>query len=338
MWRVTWMVVAAALLVVTAGCAVVDRPAQPGIGAVAEQRATATTGPSVPAAPVALREAAPVLPTTVRDASDRQVTVRDVRRIVSLNGDITEVIFALGLGDRVIAVDTSATYPPQAATLPKIGYQRQLAAEAIISLQPTLVIGADTAGPPAVIEQIRSSGVPVVLVAAPITLEAVPLKIRSVAAALGVPNTGAALAVQTQERIAAATALAATATSRPTVMFLYLRGSSTQQIGGRNSAADALISTAGGIDAGVAAGIEGFKPLTPEALVAAKPDVLLLLSAGLQSVGGIDGLLAIPGIAQTPAGRARRVLDYDDQYLLGLGPRVGDALMDLVRALHPELR
>lgn len=298
----------------------------------------AGVAPSAIAPPTSAADTSPNLPATVRDNDGRQVTVRDVGRIVSLNGDITEVIFALGLGARVVAVDTSATYPPEAAALPKIGYQRQLSAEGILSLRPSVVIGTDTAGPPAVIEQIRSTGLPVVIIAAPTTLEGVPLKIRTVAAALGVPATGDALAAQTQQKLTAATTLAATATSRPSVAFLYLRGTATQQIGGKNSAADALITAAGGIDAGVAAGIEGFKPLTPEALVAAKPDVLLLLTAGLQSVGGVEGLLSIPGVAQTPAGRARRVLDYDDQYLLGLGPRVGDALMDLVRVLHPELK
>ncbi len=84
--------------------------------------------------------------------------------------------------------------------------------------------------------------------------------------------------------------------------------------------------------------MNGLKPLSPEALVTARPDALLLLTAGLESVGGVDGLLALPGVAQTPAGRTRRVLAYDDQYLLGMGPRVGQALMELVLGLHPELR
>jgi iron complex transport system substrate-binding protein len=84
--------------------------------------------------------------------------------------------------------------------------------------------------------------------------------------------------------------------------------------------------------------VQGYKPLTPEALVTAQPDVLLLLTAGLDSVGGVDGLLSLPGVGQTPAGKNRRVLHYDDQYLLGIGPRVGQALMDLVKGLHPELK
>jgi len=282
--------------------------------------------------------ARPVLPATVTDKDGRSVTVTDVSRIIPLNGDIAEVIWALGLGDNVVATDTSATYPEAATTLPRIGYQRQLSAEGVLSLSPTVVIGNENAGPPAVIEQIRGAGVPVVIVPTTTTLEAVPGKIRDVATALGVAETGQRVAAQTQSEIDAAKALAAKATSKPRVAFLYLRGGSTQQIGGTGSSADALIIAAGGVDAGTTAGIRGFQPITAEALVTAQPDVLLLLTAGLESVGGRDGLLAIPGIAQTPAGQNRRILDYEDQYLLGLGPRAGQVLMELVKGIHPELK
>ena len=105
---------------------------------------------------------------------------------------------------------------------------------------------------------------------------------------------------------------------------------------GEGSGADSLIKAAGGKDSGVDAGIKGTKPITPESLVAAKPDVLLVLTAGLSSVGGVDGLLKIPGVAQTPAGQKRKVIDMDDQYLLGFNSQVGKALMDLVNKMHPE--
>jgi iron complex transport system substrate-binding protein len=291
---------------------------------------------AAPSAPTTAR-VAPQLPSTVTDKDGRTVTISDVSRIIPLNGDLAEIIWALGLGDNVVATDTSATYPEAATKLPKVGYQRQLAAEGILSLRPTLIIGNEAAGPPAVIDQLRSAGVTVLIIAYPATLDGALGKIRTVATALGVPEAGTRLAAQTQQEIDAATALAARATSRPRVAFLYVRGNTTQMIGGKDSGAEALIAAAGGIDAGATAGIEGFKPLTPEALVAAQPDVLLLLSAGLESVGGVDGLLKLPGVAQTPAGRNRRVLAYDDQYLLGMGPRVGQALMDLAKGLHPEL-
>jgi iron complex transport system substrate-binding protein len=296
--------------------------------------ATVARAPATPP-PAAVR---PVLPAIVMDMDGRQVTVSDASRIIPLNGDIAEVMWALGLGVNVVATDTSATYPEAATRLPRSGYQRSLSAEGILSLRPTLLIGTETAGPPAVIEQIRSAGVPVVILPAVMSLEGIAPKIRGVAAALGVAPAGDALAAQTTAEIEAAKRLAQQATSKPRVAFLYVRGGATQQIGGVGTSADALIAAAGAEDAGVAAGIRGFQPITAEAIVTAKPDVLLLLSAGLASVGGVEGLLAIPGIAQAPAGRAKRVLDFEDQYLLGMGPRTGLVLMELVKALHPELR
>lgn len=298
----------------------------------------AAASPTAAPSPAVTAESRPVLPATVKDKDGKDVTVSDISRIVVLNGDLTEVVYALGLGENVVGVDTSATYPPEAAQKPKIGYQRSLNAEGVVSLQPTVIIGSELAGPPAVIEQIRSTGVPVVLFKTVSSLDDVSRKITDVAAALGVPNRGRLLAEQTKKDIDEALALAQRSTSKPRVAFLYLRGSTTQVIMGKGSGADVLITAAGAIDAGAEAGVTGSKPLTPEALVAAQPDVILVLTAGLQSVGGVDGLLQIPGMAQTPAGQQRRVVDFDDQYLLGLGPRAGKALMDLVKALHPELK
>ena len=280
----------------------------------------------------------PALPAVVTDVRGEQVSVEDVSRIVPLNGDIAEIVWALGLGGNVVGVDVSATYPPEATgPLPKIGYQRQLSAEGVLSLDPTVVIGNEEAGPPEVIEQIRGAGVAVVILPDPATIEAPAAKIRAVAAALGVAAAGEALAARTQAEIDGARALAATATGQPRVLFLYVRGTGTQMIGGEGSSADVLIEAAGGIDAGAEAGVEGFAPISAEAIVAAKPDVLLLLSAGLESIGGVDGLLQIPGIAETPAGQNRAVLAYDDLYLLGMGPRTGAALTELTLGLHPEL-
>jgi iron complex transport system substrate-binding protein len=109
-------------------------------------------------------------------------------------------------------------------------------------------------------------------------------------------------------------------------------------IGGRDSGADALIEAAGGHDVGKGLGIQDFRPLTAESLVAAQPDVILALTAGVESVGGVDGLLKLPGVGQTPAGKNRRIVHYDDLLLLGLGPRTGRALRLLIRGLHPEVR
>lgn len=303
-----------------------------------EPAPTATTAAAVATAtPSTAPETSPVMPVSIQDKDGKTIQVTDVSRIIPLNGDIAEVVWALGLGEKVVGVDTSATYPPEARNLPSIGYQRTLSAEGVIALNPTVIIGNEGAGPPEVIEQIKAVGIPVVIIKSTATLEDVGAKIRTIGAALGVPNKADALAKQTEKEIDDALALAAKATSEPKVAFLYLRGATVQHIMGAGSGADALITAAGGEDVGATSGIQGSKPITPEALVAAQPEVLLVLTAGLQSVGGIDGLVAIPGMAQTPAGENRRVIDMDDQYLLGLGPRAGQALMDLVKFLHPEL-
>ena len=301
----------------------------PAGAAMAEARAT--TAPTA----AAVR---PVLPATVTDKDGRSVTVTDVSRIVPLNGEITEIIFALDLGNRVVGVDTSATFPERAKALPSIGYQRTLSAEGILSLNPSVIIGNENAGPPAVIEQLRGTGVPVVILKYSPAVDDVPEKIRAVGAALGVPDQANSLALATKQEIDAARALAARATSRPKVAYLNVRGGGTQQIWGSGTAGAAMIEASGAVDAGGAAGVRGSRPFTAESLVTINPDIILVLSASLESVGGVDGLLQIPGIAQTSAGRNRRVVEFEDQYLLGMGPRTGAALTDLIKALHRELR
>jgi iron complex transport system substrate-binding protein len=288
-------------------------------------------------APVTPEAVAPQLPVTVTDVDGNQVTVTDVSRIVPLSGDVAEIVWTLGLGANIVGADLSAVYPAELTQLPQIGFERQLSAEGILSLNPTLVIGKEQAGPPAVLDQVRAAGVPVVIVAEPQTIEAPTAKIRSVAAALGVTEVGEALAAKTQAEIDDAIALAATATSKPTVMFLYVRSGGVQLIGGSGSVADAMIEAAGGVDAGVAAGIQGFMPVTAEAIVAAQPDYIIVPQSGLDSIGGMDALLQIPGLAETPAAKNGNVLAVDDLLLLSMTPRTGQALHALILAIHPEL-
>lgn len=304
--------------------------------ATEEPEPTATEEPE-PTPTEAMAAPEPQLPATVTNVDGEEVTVSDVSRIVPLNGDIAEIVYALGLGANVVGVDTSATYPEAVNELPRIGYQRTLAAEGILALEPTLVIGNELAGPPEVLEQLETAGVTVVILPEVTTLDGISSKIQSVADALGVSAAGAELAEQTTTEIAEVQELAASVPEQRSAMFLYVRGAATQLIGGSETTADAMIVASGATNAAADAGIVGFQPMTAESLTTAQPDLLILLTAGLESVGGAEGLLEIPGVAQTPAAQNGAIIDFDDLYFLGFGPRTPDALHDLLVALHPEL-
>ena len=281
--------------------------------------------------------AVPELPVTVTDVNGNEVTVTDVSRIIPLNGNVTETIFALGLGANVVAVDESALYPEEATELPQIGYQRSLSAEGVLSFEPTLVIGTTEAGPEDVIQQIADAGVALVIFEAPGDPHAASTEIRNIATAVGLPEAGEQLASGVEQRLADAEALAASSASQPRVAFLYIRGAGTQLLSGSGSAADGVIMAAGGINVGAEIGIEGYQPITPEALVTAAPDVILVMQGGLESLGGVDGLLEIPGVAETPAGMDRHIVAFEDLYLLGFGPRIGDSVYDLTIAIHDDI-
>ena len=271
----------------------------------------------------------PFLPVTVVDETGISVTVESIERIIPLDGDIVEVVFALGLGDRVVATDLSATYPPEADELPQIGYQRALSTEPIAAYEPDVLLATALAGPPETLDELRRLGFPLIIVPSEPTSEGPGRKIRAVAAALGVPKRGEALAAEVEEAIAAAGAAGECREECPRVMMVYVRGTAAQLVFGESSPTRWLIEAAGGLDVSGEMGITDPAPISAEAIVSAAPDVLITTEVGLESVGGIDGLLQIPGLAGTPAGRERRVLTYDAQLLLGNGPRVGDLLARL---------
>ncbi len=280
----------------------------------------------------------PSLPVTVVDATGTEVTVTSAERIIPANGDLAEVVFALGLGERVVARDVSATYPPEIEAVPSVGYQRTLPIEPIAAFEPTVVLANTSAGPPETISGLRDLGYPVVVLDASDDLDSPAAKLRAVAAVLGVPEAGATLALTVEDEIGAATSLARRADEAPRVAALYLRGGAVQLVFGPGSGLSVLLDAAGAFDVGAELGVDETEPVNLEALLVAQPDALVVTDSGLESVGGIDGLLGLGGgaLGRTPAGQARRVLAYDDQLLLGFGPRTGDALGRLVADLHPD--
>jgi iron complex transport system substrate-binding protein len=267
-------------------------------------------------------------------------TVGDTSRIVSLTGDITEIIFELGLGESVVAVDITTTFPPEAEELKSsgnnVGFGQALAAESVLRYEPTLVLGDESIAPTETIEQLRDAGVPVIILEYQTTLPGVEEKISQVAAILGVPEAGEELARRVMLQVAAAQERAAQADSQPRVAYLYTRGPSVLLLFGQGIPTQAMIEGAGAIDVGAALG-DGAIPLTPEALISAMPDVIVFPESGVEGLGGIEALLEIPGVAETPAGQNRAFLAYDEAYFFNLGPRAGIALDEFVDDLYPHL-
>src|SRR5690606_39239818 len=203
-------------------------------------------------------------------------------RLVPLSGSLSEIVFTLGLGDRVVARDVTATFA-QAEKLPVVTRGHDVSAESVLSLRPDLVLAEATSGPAEAMDQIRAAGIPVMVVDPAAGLDDVGPRIAAVAKALGVPDAGRDLTRRTEPR----TATVPDERPRPRVAFLYLRGSaSVYLIGGKGSGATSLIEAAGAVDAGAASGLtKDFTAITSEALVKAAPDAILVMAKGLESVG-----------------------------------------------------
>ena len=236
----------------------------------------------------------------------------------------------------MVGNDLSATFPPETLDLPKVGYQRALNAEGILSLGPTLVIGNEQAGPLEVLDQVRNAGVPVVVLPDETSIDAAAAKVMMLGEVLGVRDGAAELADRIEAEIAAARAMIPDTGRKPRIAFIYARGLGVLLLAGRNTPSESMITAGGGVDAGAETGVVDFVPLTPEGLAAANPDWLILTEDGLESIGGFDGLLTIPGVAQTAAGRERQVLTFDDLGFLGLTPRVGAVLKSLITSLYED--
>jgi iron complex transport system substrate-binding protein len=279
----------------------------------------------------------PGLPVAYEGPDGVESVVSSAVRIVTLSGDMTEIVFALGLGANVVGSDLSSVYPVGALAVPKVGVEFVLSAEAILARAPTVVLGDEDARPLEAIEQVRGAGVPVVIFPRFVGLEAPAEKIRAVAHVLGVDAAGEALAQQVQAEIDAVVARAAGVEDRPRVALIYAASPRTTLMLGPGSVMEGLLEAVGAVDVSPSAGADGYVPFSAEALVAGDPDVIVTAQRGLDAyLGGLDGFLQTPGVAETPAGRERRILVYEDLLLLGLGPRTGELLARLFIDLHPE--
>lgn len=289
--------------------------------------------------------AEPQLPVTVtsyeRDG-EREVIIDDTSRIIAMDigGTISATVWALGLGDSLVARDLASQFPG-IEDLPVItGASHTVNVEAILALEPTVVLTDGSIGPIDSVNQLRDAGVPVVYVKNDSTFAGAGELARQVGEALGVPESGEKLAERTANEVADAVERISTIVpadgDKLRMVFLYLRGSAgVYYLFGEESGADELVRALGGIDVAAEIGLDGMKPLTDEAMLAADPDVILVMSNGLESMGGIDGLLKDkPAIALTQAGQNRRFVDMDDGQLLAFGPRSADILEALATAVY----
>ncbi|WP_298039186.1 ABC transporter substrate-binding protein [uncultured Microbacterium sp.] len=286
---------------------------------------------------------APELPVTVIDAEDREVEVTDVSRIlaIDISGTIASTVFALGMGDNVVGRDSSTAFDgtEDLPVVTKTGHS--LNPEAILELAPTIILTDTTIGPKEVRQQLRDAGIPIVVISDDLRLDNTDQLVTEVSTALGIPTRGAALIEQVDTQLDAALAeiaevIPADEDDRARMLFLYVRGNANvYYIFGKDSGADSLIDAVGGIDVATEIGWEGNKPMTAEALAAAQPDVLVMMTDGLESVGGVTGLIErVPAVAETPAGRNQRVIDMADAEILSFGPRSPEVVRAIARALY----
>ena len=260
--------------------------------------------------------------------------VPKVNRIIALANGSAEIISALGLKKILVGRDIAST-DTDLSSVPVVTSGHQVIPEKIISLKPDLVIIDKSTGPQIAIAALRSAGIKVVQTPEAWTLADIASKVTAIATAIGVTEDGAKLS-----QTLAATATPASVLKPGTrVAFLYLRGGSAiYLIGGKGSGADSLIEAVGAIDVGAQKLKNPFNAMTSEAMISLNPEVLLVMTKGLESTGGVTGLVALPGVAQTDAGKLRRIISVDDSLLLSFGPRTPDLIQQLRIAIEKVMK
>jgi len=273
----------------------------------------------------------------VTDASGRQVRVTDASRILSVGGDVTEIVYALGAGGRVVAVDATSQFPESALKEKKnVGYMRALSTEGCLSVDPTLILSSERSGPPEVVKSLKATSVPYVEVPDQHSLQGILAKVRLIAKAVGADAEADKVSAQV-ERDFAALAAATAKVKRPLrVLFVLGVQNGRINVGGSNTSAHAILKLAGAEN--VAQQVNGFRPLPDEAIVELAPEVIVAMrrSSG-NDAHDTDALLSLKSVQSTPAGAAKRLILMDGLYLLGFGPRAPAAARDLMGKLYPEL-
>lgn len=272
---------------------------------------------------------------SVHDARDRDVVIDDPSRIVSIGGAITEILYALGFEDRLAGVDSTSLYPAAALRdKPNVGYMRQLSAEGVLGLHPSLVLAVQGSGPKETIDVLEAAKVPLVLVPETFSEAGLVDKINLVGHAMGADRRAECLSAAVTADLQHLRELRARVTKPVRVMFVMSLLSGRAMAAGRNTAANEIIRLAGGVNA--IDSYDGYKVINDEAIVAAKPDVVLSIQRGKDSVDA-DAVYAHPAFAMTPAAADKAFISMEGLYLLGFGPRTAAAARDLAIRLYPAL-
>lgn len=281
---------------------------------------------------LALAMPSPLLARNVKDAAGDDVAIGKRDRILSIGGDVTEIIFALGEGKRVIATDTTSVYPNEVMTLPKVGYMRALSTEGVLSTSPDLIIASAGSGPPEVIAALKQSGIPLALVDYHPGADAIANKIALIADILDVKDKGAELTQSIKTQLSSLETQLNGA-PRPKALFVLSLVGGRIIAAGDKSSAEEIITLAGGANA--ISGFEGYKQASAEAILAAAPDAIVMMHRDGDI--GADDLFALEPFAKTPAAKTKSLIRMEGSYLLGFGPRTPDAARALAKALHPGL-
>lgn len=263
------------------------------------------------------------------------IIVTAQQRIITAGSAITETVCALGDCDKIIASDRTSLYPAQVQQLPSIGYRSSINAEGILSLKPTIIIAEKDYVEDAVLQQLASGSIKLVVVDRKYSFEDTKKFILQIGQALGKEAEAKKLIAKNEAELAEAKALLKRATALPKVLCVYNRGTATVSMAGQETFGE-IIPYGGAANA--IGNTTGYKPLNTEALIAADPEYLVMTSTGFESVGGLEGVLKIPGVAQTTAGKKKQIVVIDALKLTNFGPRFGETVKELVAQLHPELK
>ncbi|MEM1154902.1 MAG: ABC transporter substrate-binding protein [Pseudomonadota bacterium] len=252
-------------------------------------------------------------------------------RVVSVGGDVTEIIYALGEGNRIVASDSTSVYPPEAEETPKVGYVRNLSAEGVLSVEPDLILISGAAGPPPALQLLEASGVPIISMETAYTVEAIIEKTQRVAEALGATAAGEALVQQIEQDWAQAQSVLAEAEPM-TILFFATPPDGSPLAAGTETAAQGIIDLLNGTN--VFGSYSGYKPLSMEAAVAANPDIILVMHHHADRVGGMDSVKTHPALSLSPAAMADQIYPVDQVTVMQFGPRTPAAVGQLAEEIQ----